>query len=107
MHCNGDQTTFAFNVSCIPETGSVLTSKPTRPTTGYRPGDSSMQLSEIMVVTSSVIDRLAIKFTLCTKLNLANKVHFISSMDEIRDTIEKVAQDTENQYGFAMMLLDV
>ena len=53
-----------------------------------------VELSEVLVLSGNVLDRLAIKFTLCTKLGLTERVHFVSSNIELKYSLLSQAQDS-------------
>lgn len=68
---------------------------------------SNAKLSNILVLTSSVIDRFAIKYTLCNKMQLANQVQFVSSKAEASEALVSLNTTSEGLYGFACVVIDM
>ena len=65
MLCDGNKTTFSFNVGCIVEANWQTTNATNLVSTKQNNERSDqIQLSEVLVLSTNVIDRLAIKFTL-------------------------------------------
>lgn len=65
MLCDGNKTTFSFTVSCIVEANWQTTNATNLVSTKQNNERSDqIQLSEVLVLSTNVIDRLAIKFTL-------------------------------------------
>ena len=82
------ETTFTFYVTVKGPLHASLTlqTKLTRSTQ-----ESSLKkLSHILVYTSSVIDRFAIKFTLCNKMELGPQVQFVSSKSEAKEEVTRL-----------------
>ena len=71
MKCEGNDNTFTFDVRCQVEFDGLITGGTilisTKPQNGQK---DLMQLSEVLVLSNNVIDKLAIKFTLQQKFSL-------------------------------------
>jgi len=103
-----NRTTFTFSVDCQPQyEGMTLTNTNKMISTNQGNLANQIQLSELLVVSSNVIDRLAIKFTLCTKLGLMDRIHFISSTLEISEKVLAQALKSKRGIGFGILILDM
>ena len=61
----------------------------------------------MLVVTTSVVDHLSMKLSLCSKLSLLNKVHFVQTQSETLEAIMNLSSETKNAIGFAMVIIDI
>ena len=108
MLSDGNRTTFSFTVSCVVEANQQTSNATNLVSTKVNNERSeNIQLSEVLVLSTNVIDRLAIKFTLQSKLSLMDRVHFISSPMEMHDSFLEQAQTSSLQKGFAVLILDI
>ena len=61
----------------------------------------------MLVVTTSVVDHLSMKLSLCSELSLLNKVHFVQTQSETLEAIMNLSSETKNAIGFAMVIIDL
>ena len=62
------------------------------------------KLSEVLVLSSNIMDILEIKLTVCAKLSLKKRFHFIGSALEIEN---EFIDNVRHKKGFAILILDI
>ena len=68
--------------------------------------NTNIQLKRILVMNTSVIDRLAIKFIMCTQLQLYAHVDFVSSSKEVLKAMRKL-KEQGGDIGYAIVIIDL
>lgn len=66
-----------------------------------------MKPSHILVLASSVMDRLAIKYTLCLELKLGLLVQFTQQRSEAVDAVTALNTKGDGFFGFAVVIIDI
>lgn len=88
-------------------TGGTRQTQPQKSLTRADSYRSVAKLTHIMVLTTSVIDRCAMKYTLCNKMQLTSSVQFVATKTEAIGAFKTLHDTTEGATGYALVLVDI